>query len=176
MFDSVLSLLQDWGALVLGTEAGRGAISPFQMVARAAIIYIATVLLLRLGQKRSLSDATAFDVVLGIIIGSIAGRAVTGSAPLMATVAAMAALIGLHWLTSALALRSTAFSRFVKGAPNKLIHDGSVDWSALKAVHMTQDDLEEELREKGVDHPRKAKAAWLERSGRLSVIKRRQGP
>jgi uncharacterized membrane protein YcaP (DUF421 family) len=120
-----------------------------------------------------LSDATAVDVVLGIVIGSIAGRAVTGSAPMIATIAAMGALIGLHWLTSAMALRSPAFSCFVKGEPSKIIHEGKVDKKALTEAHMTPDDLGEDLREKGIDHPRKVKGAWLERSGKLSVIERR---
>lgn len=171
MLEPVLSSLRDWSEFVFGSGDGRVAITPLQMVGRATVIYVSTVLLLRLGQRRSLSDATAFDVVLGIVIGSVAGRAITG-ASLVGAIAAIAALIGLHWLTSALSLRLPAFSNFVKGGPIKIVHEGKVNRRALRYAHMTPDDLEEDLRDKGVENPRNVKGAWLERSGKLSVVER----
>ncbi len=42
----------------------------------------------------------------------------------------------------------------------------------MKAAHMSSGDLEEDLRQKGVDEPKKVKEARLERSGDLSVIKK----
>jgi uncharacterized membrane protein YcaP (DUF421 family) len=49
--------------------------------------------------------------------------------------------------------------------------NGKVDQEALVAAHMSDDDLAEDLRQKGVSDPEEAKLAVLERSGQVSVIK-----
>jgi hypothetical protein len=55
---------------------------------RAIVVYFLLVLFVRLGKKRFLGQATAFDAVLIILIGSIASRAVSGTAPFVASLAA----------------------------------------------------------------------------------------
>jgi uncharacterized membrane protein YcaP (DUF421 family) len=59
-----------------------------------------------------------------------------------------------------------------KGTDTVPIRDGTVDRKALAASHMSQDDLLEDLRQQGVEVPADAKSARLERSGKLSVIKK----
>lgn len=163
---------QNWYDFIFGTSHESNEISLLEMMARAAFLYVATIAVLRLAEKRSLGDATVFDVVLGIIVGSIAGRAITGGAPMIPSIAAMASLIALHWCFSAIALRSSTFSRLIKGSPNRIIHNGKISSIALKQAHMTRDDLIEDLRQRGVSKPAKVQEAWLERSGTLSVVKK----
>jgi uncharacterized membrane protein YcaP (DUF421 family) len=118
-----------------------------------------------------LGRATAFDVILVITIGSVAARALTGGAPLFPGLVALVVLVGLHWVFSAVARDHPAFSRLIKGTPTPLIQDGRVNRKALRAAHMSNDDLEEDLREKGIDDPAQVKEARLERNGRLSAVK-----
>lgn len=84
-------------------------INVLQTGLRAAIVYLVTVLIVRLAKKRFMGQATAFDVILGIMIGSIVSRAVTGNAPLLPTLAATAVLLGMHWLFSGIAMRWHGF-------------------------------------------------------------------
>ena len=158
----------DW---LFGLSLKSEQLSSWQMCDRALLVYVALIALVRLGKKRSLGRATAFDVVLVIIIGSIAGRAITGGAPLIPALASLVVLIALHWFFSLVSERSTALSYLVKGEPTQIIKSGKVDRTALKQAHMSNDDLEEDLREKGVSKVAEVDDAYLERSGRLSVIK-----
>jgi len=57
----------------LGLRAGAGGLTAPQMAARAAIVYALTLVMVRLGKKRFLGKATAFDIILGIMPGSIVG-------------------------------------------------------------------------------------------------------
>ena len=66
-------------ALGLGQEAKEMTVA--QMALRAAVVYVVTVAFVRLAKKRFMGRATAFDVILGILLGSIVSRAVTGNAP-----------------------------------------------------------------------------------------------
>lgn len=161
-------------ALGLGLESRD--VSVLQMGLRAAIVYVVTVLMVRLAKKRFMGRATAFDVILGIMIGSIVSRAVTGNAPFLPALAATAVLLGMHWLFSGIAMRWHGFGTVIKDKSRVLVRNGDVDTSAMRATHMTEHDLWEDLRGKGISRLEQVEEARLERSGNLSVIKAHAGP
>jgi uncharacterized membrane protein YcaP (DUF421 family) len=142
-----------------------------QMIARAVLMYVLLLVIVRSGKKRFLGRATAFDVILVIMIGSVAARALTGGAPFFPATLGIAALVALHWIISWIARRSKTFGGWVKGHSTTLVKDGKVLEKPLADAHMSDDDLDEDLREQGVDAVSKVKEARLERSGRLSVVK-----
>lgn len=161
--------------VTFGIGAEARALTAGQVAARALLVYFATLTIVRMGKKRFLSRASAFDVIVVIFIGSIASRAATGNAPLVPALAGAAAVVAIHWLLSALALRWHAFGRIIKGGPRLLVRNGIVDEAALRAEHMTHHDLEENLRDKGVATTDDVGEAWIERSGSVSVIKTKGG-
>src|SRR5439155_19923366 len=63
--------------LGIGTEPRE--LTFLQVSVRGVIVFIATVIMVRLGSKRSLAEKTAFDAVLVVIIGSMLARAINGS-------------------------------------------------------------------------------------------------
>jgi uncharacterized membrane protein YcaP (DUF421 family) len=60
--DEIEGVLQ----LVLGLGLESKDINALQMGLRAVVVYVVTVLMVRLGKKRFMGRATAFDVILGI--------------------------------------------------------------------------------------------------------------
>ena len=142
------------------------------MAARAFVMYIALIIVVRSAKKRFLSNATAFDFILTVMVGAIAARAMTGGAPFFASLLGLLVLVWMHWVFSALARQSPTFSNLIKGHPTLLVKDGKVQHDALRAAHMSMEDLEDDLREKGVAALSDIKDARLERSGKLSVIKK----
>lgn len=145
-----------------------------QMALRAVVIYVVTLAFIRMAKKRFLGRASAFDVVVGIIVGSIASRAITGNAPMVPSMAATAAIIAMHWLFSGMAVRSHAFGALIKGGSRVIVENGEVDQQALRKAHMTERDLEEALREKGLRDVGQVASAHLERDGSVSIIKKDQ--
>src|SRR6185312_11748364 len=158
---------------VLGLSLKAENIQFWQVAARAVLVYIALIAMLRLAKKRSLGRATALDVVLVITVGSLASRGITGNAPLTNCLIAILTLIGMHWLISLLTRDHARISDWIKGTPTRIISNGKVDQNALLAAHMSDDDLLQDLRQKGVASPEHAKEAILERSGQLSVLKKK---
>jgi uncharacterized membrane protein YcaP (DUF421 family) len=161
---------------LFGSSGSSIHINAPQMALRAIVVYCATVLIVRLGKKRFMSRATAFDVILGIMLGSMVSRAIAGTAPFLPTLAASATLLAVHWLFSAGAVRSHRLGDVIKGTSRILVKGGRVDTAALHAAHMTDRDLWEELRSKSIADLNEVAEARLERSGRLSVIKARNEP
>jgi uncharacterized membrane protein YcaP (DUF421 family) len=114
------------------------------MTLRAVVVYVVTVLMVRLGKKRFMGQSTAFDVILGIMLGSVVSRAITGNAPFFPALAAAAVLLAMHWLLSALASRSHRFGEAVKGKSRLLVRDGVIERQALRRAHMSERDLWED--------------------------------
>src|SRR3981189_3928720 len=66
---------------LLGLSEKAEGLTLAQVALRAFLVYGALIGFVRLGKKRFLSQATAFDAILVILIGSIASRGVSGTAP-----------------------------------------------------------------------------------------------
>jgi uncharacterized membrane protein YcaP (DUF421 family) len=162
-----------WAA-AFGVGGGAAQIDPWQAAARAALLYVATLTLIRLGKKRFLGRGTPFDVVIAIVIGSIAARAIIGGSPILPSLAAIATLIALHWLFSLGAMRSRAIGLLVKGRNRVLVCDGVVDETAMRDEHLTMHDLEEDLRERGYDSLERIAMVRIERNGKLSFVEKKK--
>jgi uncharacterized membrane protein YcaP (DUF421 family) len=159
-----------WDGL-LGVGEKAEELAAGQMFARACLMYIATLAVVRLGKKRFMAQATAFDVIVGIVIGSIVSRAITGNAPMLPALAATVGIMVMHWLFSAIALRWSGFGTLIKGQDTVVVRNGQVDRQAMRSSHMTDADLQEDLRQQSVDDVSKVAEARVERNGSLSVIK-----
>ena len=162
---------------LFATGQGGADLGPGAAALRALVIYSVTLLIVRLGSKRLMGKATAFDVILAIMLGSVMSRGITGSEGVLVTAAAGATLVALHWLFGLIALRSDRFGRFVKGAPVKLIEDGVVLEDAMRGSKLTRRDLEEALRHEGLHtDPAHVAVAYLERDGSISVVPKEREP
>lgn len=143
----------------------------WQMVIRAVLIFFVALLLIRFGGTRIFGKNTSFDIVLGVMLGSILGRALTANAPFIPTVAAALVLVLLHILLAAVAFRSKHLGHLVKGTENQLVADGRILWDAMSKSNITEHDLMEALRSRGGQADlNRIKAAYLERSGDISFI------
>jgi uncharacterized membrane protein YcaP (DUF421 family) len=157
----------------LGLSAHKAEdLNVLQVCVRAVVVFLILIAYVRLGKKRFLGEATAFDAILVIIIGSIASRAISGTAPFVASLAGTLVLILTHWLISYFTQSSPTLSYLTKGHDTVLVRNGQVDREALRKSHMSDDDLDEDLRQQGVAKVSDVKEARLERSGKVSVIKK----
>ena len=162
--------LADFVRALLGLGLDSKELGALQMGVRAAVIYLVALAVVRLGKKRFMGRATAFDVILGIMLGSVVSRAVTGNAPFFPAIAATAVLLAMHWLFSAIAVHWHGFGALVKGHDQVVIRHGKLDHEAMRKAHLTDRDIWEDLRDKGVSRLEQVAEARLERNGKLSVI------
>lgn len=149
-------------------------VSLLQECARAILIFLYGLILLRLSGRRTFGHWSALDIVISIIVGSALGRAMTGSAPLPGTMAAAAVMVGLHVLIASAVASSRRLSRIVEGKPVILIEQGRIDHKARKNAMISECDLAEALRQEGIDGENgleEVQKMTLEPSGKISVIK-----
>lgn len=156
--------------LIIG-EA-EGDIGWAEMSMRALIVFVYGVIATRVGAWRAFGRWSPPDIIVAIIIGSNLSRTLTGPAPLIPTLVASTVFIGAYWLLSFAASRSNWLDWLFKGSPVPIVVEGAVDRSAMRRAVLSQRDVDEALREKGVAQPSRVVTALLERNGRITVIRK----
>jgi len=155
--------------LGLGVEARE--ITAWQAALRAIVVYGFTLIIVRLGRQRLLGRATAFDVIFGIMIGSVMSRGINSSAGLVPTLAGGTMLVVLHAVFSSLAYHTSWVGNLVKGNPVLLVEDGRIQENAMRGTSLSGQDLAEALRLEGNEpDPSTIRLAYLERNGTISIV------
>lgn len=156
---------------VLGLDLEAKELTLLQISLRGMLVFIATLIMVRLGDKRFLARMSAFDAVLAFIIASMLARAVNGSAAFFPTLGGGFVLVGLHRILAAIAFRSDRFGNLVKGEAETLVKDAKVIHQNLQRNHITEKDFREEMRLNGrIDDLEKVHLATMERNGKISVV------
>lgn len=144
-----------------------------QMVARAIAIFFIALLFIRVSGIRTLGTQTAFDHLTLLVLGAVLGRAiVSAQQPFFPSLAAVLVLVLLHRLTAWVTFKSHLVGKIFKGEAIVLIENGKINETNLRRTSITRQDLEESLHLfLSSDDFSDIKAAYLERSGEISIIK-----
>ena len=138
------------------------------------LTYALLVLLLRASGKRTLSKMNAFDFVVTVALGSTLASVLTSkSVSLAQGVTALALLIVLQLINTAIAVRWPAYQRLIKARPTLLLYRGEFLTDVMKRQRVTEEEILAAMRQQGVAEPAQVDAVVLETEGSLSVL--RQG-
>ena len=141
-------------------------------VLRAAAIYIALMIILRLAGKRSLAQITTFDFVLLLIIGEATQQALLGQD--FSVTNAMLVIITLVTLDIGLSLlkrRSKRIDKWLDDVPLVIVEDGVALKERMDKVRVDIDDVLSAARHlQGIERLDQIRYAVLERSGGISII------
>lgn len=99
----------------------------------------------------------------------------TGSAPLTGTLLATTVLIALHWLLAHLAALKPSLSWILEGKPIELGSRGKIHGGMYLRHAVTEADLNEALRQRGIEDVESTRKIVLEPSGKIAVLKKGQG-
>jgi uncharacterized membrane protein YcaP (DUF421 family) len=155
-----------------GGAMDTGMLVEHQLV-RILAIYVFTIIMLRLAGKRRIAHLSAFDILIIIALGSAVGDVMVYGediVPLASGIMVVFAVIVLQILVSKLTEHSKFLSYLVHGRGTEMIRGGHIVRHNLEAEDLTEDELMELLREKGVESVSEVKEAVLERSGELGVV------
>jgi uncharacterized membrane protein YcaP (DUF421 family) len=171
--------MQIWQIVVDAFGIGKQPLdlSAGQVALRTIVVYSFGLVAVRLADRRVLGKNTAFDVVVGVVLGSVLSRAINGTGAILATMGGVAVLLAMHWLLAFLSSRSKRLSLLLKGRERPLVRDGKILWDEMRRNHISEGDLEEMIRLRGrLSRPEEVGSACLERNGEISAIPRRREP
>ena len=158
------------GLLGLGVEPKE--LTFLQISLRGVIVFVATLVVVRVSSKRSLAEKTAFDATLLVVIASVLARAINGSASFLPTLGAGFVLVLLHRFLALAAYYSHGFGILIKGKAVVLVENGKLQRRNMSINQISEHDLQEDMRlDAGTEDLSRIKVARVERSGDISFIK-----
>ena len=141
-------------------------------VLRAAIIYIALMIIMRLAGKRSLAQITTFDFVLLLIIGEATQQALLGqdfsiTNAILVVITLVTLDIGLSWVKR----QSKTLDKVLDDVPLIIVEDGVALKDRMDKARVDEEDVLSAARHlQGLERLDQIRYAVLERSGGISII------
>ena len=145
----------------------------WQFILRAAVVYVAILLLLRIGGKRQIGQMGTGEFVAILLISNAVqnsmnggDNSVTGGMILSSTIIVLSVLIAY------LTYKSRKWENIIQGTPTLLIHHGRMLHGNLAKEFLNVRELKTLLRRQGIHDLREIEEAILESSGFISVTKK----
>ena len=146
-------------------------LTPLQMSLRAVIIFLVTLILIRIGGVRMFGKRSAFDTILMITLGAVLSRAIVGASPFLSVILASAVMVIIHRVLGFLSVKNKTIETIIKGGHTVLYQDGQILQKNLQKTSISEGDLMESLRLETKDTSLvKVEKAYLEDNGRISFI------
>jgi uncharacterized membrane protein YcaP (DUF421 family) len=141
-------------------------------VLRAAAIYIALLIIMRIAGKRSLAQITTFDFILLLIIGEATQQALLGQD--YSVTNALIVIVTLVLLDIGLSLlkrRSKAIDKLLEDTPLVIVDNGTPLKDRMKKARVDEEDvLSAARRLQGLERLDQIRYAVLERSGGITIV------
>jgi uncharacterized membrane protein YcaP (DUF421 family) len=133
-------------------------------------IYIAVILLTRIGGKRSFSKMSSFDFAITVAIGSmIATTVLSKSVSIWDGITGLTVLYIVQ-LSTAFLRRYSIIQKVTDNKPLLLMDGQEVLYENLKKARVTESDLKSKLREANVLELSQVRAVVFESTGDIAVL------
>lgn len=149
------------------------SVSPWELIIRGSAVYWFLVIVFRLVLRRGTGAVGMADILLLVIIADAAQNAMAGEySSITDGLILVSTIIGWNVLIDWLTYLSPAFRHLIEPRELSLVRDGRILHRNLRRERIADEELMGKLREHGVTDVKNVKAAYLERDGAISVIKK----
>jgi uncharacterized membrane protein YcaP (DUF421 family) len=129
------------------------------------------VIALRVFGKKQLSQLNTADVILILLISNSVQNAMVGSnTSLYGGLVAALALFVVNFIFKKVMSKSNFIRELVQDTPEILIHNGKIEFNKIAKLGITNEELQEAMREHGVEYYKDVKLAMFEIDGSISII------
>jgi uncharacterized membrane protein YcaP (DUF421 family) len=138
---------------------------------RSVAVYFFMIIALRIFGKKELSQLNTADVILILLISNSVQNAMVGAnTSLYGGIIAAFSLFLINFIFKKVMLKSKFIKELVQDKPEVLIHNGKIEFKTLARLGITSEELEEAMREHGIEYYKDVKLAMFEIDGNISII------
>jgi len=144
-----------------------------QMTARAIVVFIITLILIRISGRRSFGLHTPLDNIITIMLGAVMSRAIVGASDFMPVMAGSATLVLIHRFFAYLMVHHSAFSKLMTGEKMLLFKEGNFIERNMERAQICKEDILQEVRKAALTEDLDAiEKIYIERNGEVSSVKK----
>ena len=137
---------------------------------RASLIYFFLLFVVRILGKREVGNASAFDLIVALMLGEVVDEAIYGDVSMAKGLLAIGVIAAWHFVNSWASYKSKFIQRLTGAEPTVLVENGKIQQDKLAKERMNPDEVYAEMRLLGVDDISEVKKATLEPNGQMSVL------
>lgn len=148
----------------------------WQLVLRAASVYVGLLILIRLSGKRTVGELSVFDLIVVVLLGSAMRASMIGNdKSLQGGFIVVLTLLLLNYASALLSSRFRSIDRLIQGRPVLLARDGEVFEEVLRRLNVPLSDFDSAVRKAGCANNRDIAQAILEPNGTITILKDEAG-
>ena len=148
-----------------------------ELMLRGTLVYWLLFVIFRFILRRDVGAVGIADILLLVIVADAAQNAMSGGYDTFSEGAILVlTIVGWNWLLDMLSYRFALVRRFAAPRRLTLVRQGVPQRHHMRREFITLDELNEKLREQGIEHISDVKVAYLEGDGQISVIRNQPSP
>jgi uncharacterized membrane protein YcaP (DUF421 family) len=141
------------------------------IVIRSVCVYLFMIIALRIFGKKELSQLNSADIILILLISNSVQNAMVGSnSTLLGGIVAALALFVINFIFKRMMIKSSFIKELIQDKPEILVHNGKIEFKTLAKLGINSDEMQEAMREHGIQFYKDVKLAMLEIDGNISII------
>lgn len=145
----------------------------WELTLRAAVVYFALLLMVRISGKRTIGQFTPFDLLVVMLLSeSVSASLSGGDDSLLAGLILASTLILINLAIAYATARSHKLHTLIEGRPILIGRHGDIFTNKLQAQHISMADVEQALREADCEL-KDMRYAFLEADGTISILQKK---
>lgn len=157
-----------------------GQASPWMLLeicGRAAVLYCMLMYCMRLLGRRVVSQYTLFELSIVVTLAGAIGIPLQAQERgLLPPLIILLVLVSIQRVVVAISIGHPGFAAAVSGAPERVVYQGVLVLPALKHAGLSREKLFALLRDYEIQHLGQISQAYLEPSGKLTLVRAQQPP
>lgn len=142
----------------------------WELMLRGVVVYAVLLALLRITGRRQMSQMSAFDLVLLLILSNAVQNSMNaGDNSLVGGLILAATLVILNVAVGWAVFKSRRVETLVEGRPEVIVHNGRIYTDVLKRELVTLEDVHAAVRKAGCGSIDQVRYAILESNGEITV-------
>ncbi|MBC6699103.1 DUF421 domain-containing protein [Hymenobacter puniceus] len=165
--------MQEFFNNLLGMQATADTITVGQTCARAVLVFLVALVLLRLSGRRTFGGNSALDMVVKFMFGALLSRVIIADAPMGITFVAAAALVAVHRALAYAVYFSPLLRKLVKGSDSILAEGPTIHQHELRRASVSEQEFQAGVRvAANTDDLSTTNVVRLEHDGTITVVKK----
>lgn len=141
-----------------------------ELIIRGTITYLVILVLMRILPRRTGGELEMMDLIFVILIAEAATHSLAVYTSITEGFVMMLTIIGCNYLVNILSYHVPFIERLVSAPPLLIIRNGKLLRKNMRREYITEDELMDHLRKKGVDRVEDIKSAYIEGDGQISIL------
>ena len=145
----------------------------WELMFRGAVLYLGILFLMRVLPRRTGGEMAVMDLVFVLLVAEATTHSMGGYTTITEGFIMIGTLIAINYGLNVLSYYVPFVERLISAPAIQIIKNGALLGRNMRREYLTEEELNDHLRLKGIEDVQEVKAAFIEGDGKISVVRRK---